>query len=344
MRLRILITIIIILSALTVHASPAKRGVMTLMQPDGTSFKAVLKGDEFTRIKTTTDGQTIMQDEDGWWCYAIYGADGTKTCTGMKVGQTASGAIPAESREIPHAALSSLARERRSVAGRMRQDDLGMMNRLKVLRTKGEETIKHGIVILAEFQDVRFTNTKADFEAMLLQPGYDRYGATGSAKEYFDDQFGGLIEFDFYVSEIVTLKGKREFYGSNKSNGDDMRPTDMIVDACTLADEEVDFSLYDDDKDGVVDNVFVFFAGEDEAEGGVRADEILNALAARRLGRSGLGFLPRGELLLPRAVEGALTLVHRRLGGVLRLFLCLRGLRKGDPFVLLADPSVDPPI
>ena len=268
MRLRILITIIIILSALTVHASPAKRGVMTLMQPDGTSFKAVLKGDEFTRIKTTTDGQAIMQDEDGWWCYAIYGADGTKTCTGMKVGQTASGAIPAESREIPHAALSDLARERRSVAGRMRQDDLGMMNRLKVLRTKGEETIKHGIVILAEFQDVRFTNTKADFEAMLLQPGYDRYGATGSAKEYFDDQFGGLIEFDFYVSEIVTLKGKREFYGSNKSNGDDMRPTDMIVDACTLADEEVDFSLYDDNKDGVVDNVFVFFAGEDEAEGG----------------------------------------------------------------------------
>ena len=45
----------------------------------------------------------------------------------------------------------------------------------------------------------------------------------------------------------------------------------MISDACRLAAENgVDFSRYDSNNDGKVDNVFVFFAGEDEAEG---ADE-----------------------------------------------------------------------
>jgi M6 family metalloprotease-like protein len=41
----------------------------------------------------------------------------------------------------------------------------------------------------------------------------------------------------------------------------------MIIEACRLVDDKVDFSLYDDDGDGEVDNVFVFFAGGDEAEG-----------------------------------------------------------------------------
>jgi M6 family metalloprotease-like protein len=45
----------------------------------------------------------------------------------------------------------------------------------------------------------------------------------------------------------------------------------MVADACALASQAgIDFSNYDSDNDGVVDNVFVFFAGEDEAEG---ADE-----------------------------------------------------------------------
>ena len=40
----------------------------------------------------------------------------------------------------------------------------------------------------------------------------------------------------------------------------------MIVDACTAVDADVDFSAYDNDGDGEVDNVFVFYAGPNEAE------------------------------------------------------------------------------
>ena len=88
--------------------------------------------------------------------------------------------------------------------------------------------------------------------------------------EYFDAQFGGKVEFRFDVSDVVTLPGTRKDYGANDESGQDNAPAMMIIDACRLADADIDFSMYDDDSDGEIDNVFVFFAGEDEAEG---ADE-----------------------------------------------------------------------
>jgi immune inhibitor A len=46
----------------------------------------------------------------------------------------------------------------------------------------------------------------------------------------------------------------------------------MIIDACKAAEAAgVDFKIYDTDNDGILDNVFVFYAGYNEAEGG--ADE-----------------------------------------------------------------------
>ena len=239
---------------------------MTLMQPDGTSFTAIFKGDEFVRIKTTKEGHAIVQNEDGWWYYAVYGSDGTRECSGWKVGEKAPGEVLAASMDIPHKVLSSKAEARRAEAGALSQRPLRRLMAEPATRT--QSGVKHGIVILAEFEDIRFTAAKEDFEALLMQSDYSLNGATGSAKEYFDDQFGGLLEFDFDVSEIVTLKGKRKYYGSNTAGGEDIRPAEMIIEACNLADEHVDFSLYDDDGDGVVDNVFVFFAGEDEADGG----------------------------------------------------------------------------
>ena len=43
----------------------------------------------------------------------------------------------------------------------------------------------------------------------------------------------------------------------------------MVIDACNLAASDgVDFSQFDTDGDGIVDNVFVYYAGYNEAEGG----------------------------------------------------------------------------
>ena len=260
---------------LCASSAPARKGRIVLAQPDGTTFTAIIKGDEYTRIKTTEEGHAIIQDREGWWCYAEYEADGSRRSSGCRVGVQTSADILSRSLQIPYPVLTAKAQERRERLASMDRDKTirKMLERKKVMtRSEGDEDTaeplrKHGLVILAQFRDSRFTYSREDFVDMLTLEGYARNGATGSAKEYFDAQFGGRIEFDFSVSDIVTLPSLMSYYGENDEDGNDKAPAEMVRDACVLADEDVDFSLYDDDGDGEVDNVFVFFAGADEAEG-----------------------------------------------------------------------------
>ena len=262
-----IICIIMLLFSMDALCVPARKSPVYLRQPDGSVFQAHIKGDEFTRIKTTASGHAIVQDNDGWWCYASYTPDGKKSSTGWKVGDDAPASVLMESLEIPYARLSEKAAARR----RSIQPEEAALKRINRLpSTKGTGMTKHGLVILANFSDVKFNYGKEDFERLLNEEGYSVNAAKGSAKEYFDEQFQGLLEFEFHVTDIVTLPKNRAYYGGNDSDGNDKKPAEMIRDACIAADEQIDFSLFDDDKDGEVDNVFVFFAGQDEAEG---ADE-----------------------------------------------------------------------
>lgn len=257
----------ILLLSFSAYASPARKGPVVLTQPDGTSFSAKLLGDEFTRIKTTSQGQAIIQDESGWWCYAIYDNDGSKICSGFRVGQSVPQEILLSSSRIPHEKITQNAADKRQ---RFNQSISATAPNRMMFQSRGLFQSR-AIVILAEFKDIKFVNAKEDFEAMLMSEGYDRNGATGSAKDYFEYQFNGLIDFSFDVSDIVTLPADREYYGRNDNKGNDLRPEEMIADACSAAAlAGVDFSSYDNNNDGKVDNIFVFFAGEDEAEG---ADE-----------------------------------------------------------------------
>lgn len=264
-----ILTQIFLLFSLACMGIPARKGELTLRQPDGSTFRALMAGDEFTRIKTTAAGNAIIQSPDGWWCYAVYDTDGNKTSSGWKVGHDVPHEIIESSRRIPYSILSEKARESRAAMPFTEEESVIRKLRRQYSATKSEdETVtKHGLVILAEFSDVQFKFKKDDFTRLLTEEGYSLNGATGCAKEYFDDQFGGTVRFDFQVSDIITLPRTRAYYGANDNSGNDKAPAEMIRDACKLADENIDFSLYDDDGDGNVDNVFLFFAGPDEAEG-----------------------------------------------------------------------------
>ncbi len=273
---KISLTLIILLFAgFFMQAAPARRGNITLYQPNGYAFSAVLRGDEFAHILTTKDGSAIIQDSDGYYSYAWFNSQGEKFSSGVHVGQTASSDVLIESRQIPYHKF----RENAAALRLQRFAESGDTPLLKRVMKKvvgydvmpvseTEDVItKHGLVILAEFSDVPFTYTQSDFQALLTQSGYSVNGATGSAKEYFDDQFNGMWEFEFTVSPVVTLDKKRSYYGGNDSKGNDANPAEMVYDACKAASSYVDFSVFDEDGDGEVDNVFVFFAGGDEAEG-----------------------------------------------------------------------------
>ena len=258
MKQRIFVILFCILFSLGATARPARPGIHTIHQPDGTSFQAMIHGDEFYKVKTTADGYAIMQGEDGWWYYAQFNALGERASSGYRVGAVTPSHILSESRNIPKDILREKARQKRQVR---------QTSRAAATKAGNEPTTRRGIIILAEFSDVKFKFKKSNFVDLLSKAGYNYNGATGSAVEYFNDQFEGRVKFEFEVSDIITLDNNRKYYGSNDRDGNDKNPAQMVRDACEAADASIDFSLYDQNGDGEIDNVFVFFAGEDEAEG-----------------------------------------------------------------------------
>ena len=126
--------------------------------------------------------------------------------------------------------------------------------------TKGEV---RSIVILVNYTDVKFVTPDANkaFSRMLNEEGYSANGGTGSARDYFIANSGGLFRPEFDVYGPYDLPNKRSYYKGKEA--------EMIVDACMLADEDgADFTQYDVNKDGNIDNVFVYYAGLNPAEGG----------------------------------------------------------------------------
>lgn len=260
-----IIAVVFVLSAVSsvlpsvLFSAPARTSRVMLFQPDGMSFRAVLSGDEYVKVLTTEGGYPLVQDDDGFYCYAFYDTDGALRSTGSRVGTVP--ASRASSAAVPYDRL---------VAKAMSASGRSSRNRSPGPRFSVSTGTVRVPVLLAAFKDLPFTYTKEDFDALLNSPGYSVNGSAGSAKDYFRDQFSGRIEFQFDVSDIVTLPNNFSYYGKNDNldaAGSDIRVGRMIYDACSAADGKIDFSEYDNDNDGELDAVIVFFAGGDEAAG-----------------------------------------------------------------------------
>lgn len=262
----------LILLAVSVYAGPARNFATTYTQPDGTTFQARIKGDEWFKLRTTMDGCAITKSSDGWWRYGIYDTDGRISPSGYKVGKETPEEIKAASRNIPYRALSENADRHRAVIYENGRERLEAVRRqMAATKSSSGTTQNRGLALLVEFSDTRFTYRKSDFENLLKKKGYN---GTGSAKDYYEDQFGEGYEFIFDVSDIITLQHSAKHYGENDKDGHDIKPWDMIAEACKAADSKIDFSLYDQDGDGEVDNVYVFYAGKSESENDDQPDLI----------------------------------------------------------------------
>lgn len=130
--------------------------------------------------------------------------------------------------------------------------------------TKSGDGAYRILVIPAQFSDVSFFYGHDYFEKMLNSERYSAFGAEGSAREYLMQQLGAEVEIT--LAKTVTVSRERKYYGNRTQTEADEHPGTFIAEACIAASAEIDFSRFDGDGDGYVDNVFVFFAGEDEAQ------------------------------------------------------------------------------
>ena len=269
MKDRIIAAIILLTASLGMLAAPAERGIHTYVQPDGTTVQFRVIGDEFSRKTVTPDGCAITMDDAGYYCYAFYDFMGGKHNSNIRLGSKGPSAASAAaaSRNIPVLSSNANTSGMRAAAGRSRAEAAKRTAASLSARTRGGRASIKALIIPVQFPDLKMKCSAADFDAMLNSPGYSLNGATGSAKDYFTDQFEGKCGIEFNVSPIVTVSKDYAYYGRNNQDGIDSHPEDIVVEACKALDAQVDFSEYDTDNDGKVDQVFVFVAGEDESRG-----------------------------------------------------------------------------
>lgn len=133
------------------------------------------------------------------------------------------------------------------------------------INSKGEF---NGLVILVEFSDTKFSaeNPKERFSNMLNRHGYDTDGAKGSVRDYFIENSDSLFLPSFDVTGPVTLSRPTAYYGNNDENGEDEHASEIVVEACRMVENEINFALYDSNNDNAVDMVYIFYAGYSESE------------------------------------------------------------------------------
>lgn len=237
---RNIILVFLSLSTIFAMAIPAKRGQWRNVKlADGSEVKVQLVGDEHGHWFVSESGNCYIPTSDN----SIYQKADEKLL------------------------IQKAAQRRKAVA------DI-QTERMKQLRKIGGSSaitgIKKGLILLVEFKNMAFKpeHDHAFFERFANEEGFSEGLFSGSVRDYFMGQSFGEFVIDFDVVGPITLERNYSYYGGNNLSGNDLRPGQMVAEACMAADGQINFSDYDWDGDGIVEQVFVLYAGQGEADGG----------------------------------------------------------------------------
>lgn len=234
MKKYILLSVASLFLYISLDAAPAYPYPIKYRQPDGSIIEITLHGDEFWHY-TTSGGKVVELGDDGFYHPAVKPFYNPQK---RRMNNLSRPIVPA--------------------------------------REAGRKSISIGKkrfpVFLVEFSDLKFTveNPVEAFSKMLNERGYSENGGTGSVYDYYYENSCGQFDPAYDVIGPVTLSKGFAEYGGNNDNGSDKDARGAFVEACSLALAQnlIDFSQYDNDGDGYIDNLFFYFAGHNEAEGG----------------------------------------------------------------------------
>lgn len=253
--------------AIQCYAVPAKKIPVYVNQNDGTTLTIYLVGDENFHFYCTDDGMPVVKSIDNNYYYAEY-TDNNVVC----------------GKFLAHNTYERTDKEKEYI--KCSKDYLTSLMQSKWLKSfdKSHKKItefignnkshspqyigkKKGLVLLVDFDNFSMigNNPASDYFKMFNQIGYSNDNHIGSVHDYFYDQSYGLFDLTFDVVGPVKLSKKYGYYGQNSDTfGADKYAGTMIIEACKAVDATVNFSDYDWDGDGIVETVFVIYAGYGE--------------------------------------------------------------------------------
>lgn len=274
----------LILCSLTTWAAKAESIPVQVRQADGSVITVILRGDEHINWYTTLDGVLLVQGADNNYYIGKVEKSGNLIAT----------------QQLAHEALTRSQAERNLIAKQDKEKFFAYVNKIAeesenaydnspLTRGPIVDTGYNGVpyfphtgspkalVILAEFQDTTFTiqDTKKVFTNYLMNEGHftdSRYGQNQNYKGvrgYFKDCSYGKFTPVFDVVGPIKLPKEQTYYGE----GDDNIEA-LMEDACSAIDNIVNFADYDANNDGMVDLVYVIYAGHSANYGGNKVTDI----------------------------------------------------------------------
>lgn len=250
-----------------VYAVPAYPHKVKVTTSNQKKVEIFLYGDENTKYARTIDGYTLLNDSDGWW-YAKKSENG--------------GLIKSEFRLMDKNDETELLKTFKETCPKQLHFDRQKTTE-KMPTSAGQRRAtpnapiageRRALVILMQYKNLPFQKTNSDFQSLFNEQDYHQDNATGSVRDFY--RFASQGQLD-YISDIYgpyTSKYNMSYYGGNASlGGDDAHALELCREAMTSLPKDIDFSIYDNDNDGLIDNVHIIFAGYGE-EAGASADAI----------------------------------------------------------------------
>lgn len=280
----IIFSLLVVCFVQTTFAIPAYPKPLKVKQADGSWLTIQMRGDEHGHYVLTSDGiPLVFNARQKNYEYADW-KDGKVQASGIKAVEASErtakvkafvksqdkSAILESFKRARLQQLQQVLSSRRNVS--LKASSNPQKEKLNNFPTIGEV---HSLVILVQFADTKFSTVGSDahqfFNNMLNEPGFTySNGANGSARDFYLNSSNGRFQPQFDVIGPVTLPEKYSYYGANKGSSVDnpVRLEQFVREACTLADPQVDFSQYDHNQDGYIDNIYFFYAGKGEADSG----------------------------------------------------------------------------
>ncbi|MCH3923326.1 MAG: M6 family metalloprotease domain-containing protein [Bacteroidales bacterium] len=240
-------------------AIPAKHSLLSITQQDKRHLDFYLYGDEKLSYAKTLDDYTLIVNNEGYYCYGVL--DNNSNLISSNIIATNSEERTVEENNFLRTINKSLSFSQQQID---KQQNAFSTNKSSY-PTTGNNNL---LIILVSFPDRVCSATQSDFQAIASEHNYSLYGATGSVKDYYYDNSFGQLNLNPIVVGPFMLSHNMAYYGAPSATFSDIRPKEMVAEACHLADSIIDFSQFDMNHDSIIDAVHIIFAGQPQSSTG----------------------------------------------------------------------------